>query len=78
MDVTDGTRKVYCGMLRCIDVAVEDLMVALHENYYYDNTLVIFAGDNGGQYIVHYNTAPPFPKMGPHKNVICDVRCIPA
>ena len=48
VDVADETRQVYCGMLRCIDTSVEALMVALSESGYYESTLVIFAGDNGG------------------------------
>lgn len=46
--ISDETRQVYCGMLRCIDTSVEGIIATLGENGYYDNTLFVFAGDNGG------------------------------
>eukprot|EP00041_Stephanoeca_diplocostata_P002344 m.25893 g.25893 ORF g.25893 m.25893 type:complete len:553 (-) comp13226_c0_seq8:1291-2949(-) len=46
--MTDSTRQVYCGMMRCIDTSVEGVMAAVSESGFLDNTLVIFAGDNGG------------------------------
>jgi arylsulfatase A-like enzyme len=35
-------------MMRCIDTAVESVMSAVSSGGFLDNTLVIFAGDNGG------------------------------
>lgn len=46
--MTDETRQVYCGMIRCIDSSIEGMMVALSDNGYYANTIVFMAGDNGG------------------------------
>jgi len=47
-DMSDSSRKTYCGMMRCIDASVEGLMAALSAYGYYANTLIFFAGDNGG------------------------------
>jgi arylsulfatase A-like enzyme len=47
-DFGDSTRKTYCGMMRSLDTNVESLMVALTENDYVNNTLIVFTGDNGG------------------------------
>ena len=35
-------------MMRCIDTSVEGIMAALSESGFYDDTLFVFAGDNGG------------------------------
>jgi len=35
-------------MMRCIDTSVEGIMATLSETGYYDDTLFVFAGDNGG------------------------------
>lgn len=47
-EISDDSRLVYCGMMRCIDSSVQSLMAALSTYGYYANTLVVFSGDNGG------------------------------
>eukprot|EP00038_Savillea_parva_P028242 m.63962 g.63962 ORF g.63962 m.63962 type:complete len:567 (+) comp8190_c0_seq1:1650-3350(+) len=45
---SDSSRQTYCGMMRCIDTAVEAIMSTVSQYGFLDNTLVIFSGDNGG------------------------------
>jgi arylsulfatase B len=45
---SSSSRKVYCGMMKCIDTAVQSVMSAISSAGFLDNTLVVFAGDNGG------------------------------
>lgn len=43
-----GNRAIYAGMLACMDEAVGKIVAAVDENGSRDNTLFIFASDNGG------------------------------
>lgn len=48
VNIADETRQVYCGMIRCIDTAVEGLMATASSLGLTENIVVIFSGDNGG------------------------------
>ncbi|KAF8355488.1 sul-3 [Pristionchus pacificus] len=41
-------RRVYCGMLAAMDVAIARVVKALKQRGLYDNTIIIFSSDNGG------------------------------
>eukprot|EP01084_Bolivina_argentea_P005072 9586_1 len=41
-------RKVYCAMIACIDEGVGNITNVLKKNNMFDNTVIIFASDNGG------------------------------
>lgn len=46
--ITDMNRRVYAAMIAALDDAVGTVLAALERNGLADNTLVIFASDNGG------------------------------
>lgn len=47
--IEDEQRRTYAAMIDCMDQGVGRVMKALNENGLHDNTLVIFASDNGGR-----------------------------
>ncbi|XP_067934002.1 arylsulfatase J-like [Watersipora subatra] len=46
--MTDGQRKSYSAMVSAIDEGVGEIVDALTEKGLYDNTVIIFTSDNGG------------------------------
>ena len=49
--IEDYQRKGVCAMGAHLDVAVHNISQALKENGMWDNTLFIFANDNGENYV---------------------------
>jgi Arylsulfatase A and related enzymes len=47
-NVEDPTRRVYAGMVACLDDQVGRVVEALNKKKLRDNTLIIFQSDNGG------------------------------
>lgn len=47
-DQLKDSRRIYAGMLAAMDEAVGQVIAALKEKGMFDNTLVVFASDNGG------------------------------
>jgi arylsulfatase A-like enzyme len=47
-EVADHNKRVYYGMIAALDDAIGELLVALESNGLRENTIVIFASDNGG------------------------------
>ncbi|MFT6751514.1 MAG: arylsulfatase A-like enzyme [Candidatus Azotimanducaceae bacterium] len=46
--ITDHTERTYAGMIRGLDRGIGQVLKALDDNEIADNTIVIFASDNGG------------------------------
>lgn len=46
--ITDHTERTYAGMIRGLDRGIGHVLKALDDNGIADNTIVIFASDNGG------------------------------
>lgn len=47
-DVTDPTRKTYCAMASALDDQVARIVATLEKRGLRENTLIVFASDNGG------------------------------
>jgi arylsulfatase A-like enzyme len=47
-NIDDPTRRIYAGMVTCLDDEVERVVTALDKKGLRDNTLIIFQSDNGG------------------------------
>jgi len=47
-DISDPTRRIYAGMVACLDDQVGRVVAALEQKGMRDNTIIIFHSDNGG------------------------------
>src|SRR5262249_14527054 len=47
-DIADPTRRIYAGMVTCLDDNIGRVVAALDQKGIRDNTLIIFHSDNGG------------------------------
>ncbi len=47
-NIDDPTRRIYAGMLTCLDDQIGRVVAALDKKKLRDNTLIIFQSDNGG------------------------------
>lgn len=47
-DIKDKDRRTYAAMVYAIDRGVGELVKSLKENHQFDNTLIVFLSDNGG------------------------------
>lgn len=62
----DKRRRVYAGMVTCLDDAIGKILAALHEKGADRNTLVFFSSDNGGA----TNTAADNAPLRGHKGLL--------
>uniref|UniRef100_A0A914WDI9 Sulfatase N-terminal domain-containing protein n=1 Tax=Plectus sambesii TaxID=2011161 RepID=A0A914WDI9_9BILA len=51
-------RRIYCGMLNALDEAIGRVVKALRDLDLYENTIIIFSSDNGGQTMAGGNNFP--------------------
>lgn len=56
--IRNEARRIYCGMVNALDIAVGKLINVLKETGHYDNTIIIFNTDNGGQTLDGGNNWP--------------------
>ena len=47
--VLDPSRRVFCAMALCMDEGIANVTAALKRAGLYNNSIVFFTGDNGGQ-----------------------------
>jgi len=47
--VEDEDRRVYSAMVTAMDDAIKDVVESLKQNDLYDNTVIVFVSDNGGE-----------------------------
>ncbi|MFG0305738.1 MAG: arylsulfatase [Phycisphaerales bacterium JB040] len=47
-DIQEPTRRIYAGMVSCLDDQIGRVVAALEERGMRDNTLIVFHSDNGG------------------------------
>ncbi|KAK7095155.1 hypothetical protein V1264_006600 [Littorina saxatilis] len=57
-DIEDSNRRVFAGMATCLDEGVRNVTTALQNKGMWDNTVVIFSADNGGQVYFSGNNWP--------------------
>lgn len=60
-DIKDKDRRTYAAMVYAVDRGVGDIVKALKANKQYDNTLIVFLSDNGGN---TQHAATNFPLKG--------------
>ncbi|XP_056421409.1 arylsulfatase J isoform X2 [Hyla sarda] len=56
--ITNVNRRRYAAMLSCLDEAVNNITVALQEYGFYENSVIIYSSDNGGQPMAGGNNWP--------------------
>ena len=47
-DIVQYNRRIYAGMVKCLDDAVGDVVEASKDGGLWDNTVLVFTTDNGG------------------------------
>uniref|UniRef100_A0A8C7WSJ5 Arylsulfatase family, member J n=1 Tax=Oryzias sinensis TaxID=183150 RepID=A0A8C7WSJ5_9TELE len=47
--ISNLSRRKYAAMVSCLDEAIQNLTLALKRYGYYDNTVIVYSSDNGGQ-----------------------------
>jgi arylsulfatase A-like enzyme len=47
-DISDPTRRIYAGMVTCLDDQIGRVVTALEKKGMRDNTIIVFHSDNGG------------------------------
>ncbi|WP_297090385.1 sulfatase-like hydrolase/transferase [uncultured Draconibacterium sp.] len=57
-EIEDKDRKTYAGMVYAVDRGVGDIINTLKENGQFENTLIVFLSDNGGNTDRGANNAP--------------------
>ncbi|OCT97139.1 arylsulfatase J [Xenopus laevis] len=56
--ITNENRRRYAAMLSCLDDAVNNVTTALKKYGFYDNSVIIYSSDNGGQPMAGGNNWP--------------------
>ncbi|XP_069832909.1 arylsulfatase J [Dendropsophus ebraccatus] len=56
--ITNVNRRRYAAMLSCLDEAVNNITTALQKYGFYENSLIIYSSDNGGQPMAGGNNWP--------------------
>ncbi|KAG8592980.1 hypothetical protein GDO81_000684 [Engystomops pustulosus] len=56
--ITNVNRRRYAAMLLCLDEAVNNITMALHKYGFYENSVIIYSSDNGGQPMAGGNNWP--------------------
>ncbi|CAK9304792.1 unnamed protein product [Gordionus sp. m RMFG-2023] len=57
-NITNKNRRLFCGMVEQIDLAVGKIVLALKRRGLYNDTLIVFTSDNGGQVLHGGNNYP--------------------
>jgi arylsulfatase A-like enzyme len=61
-DIPDKQRREYCAMISCLDDQVGRIVAALEKKGMRDNTIILFASDNGGATSALFATGARSPK----------------
>ncbi|CAH2300714.1 arylsulfatase J [Pelobates cultripes] len=56
--ITNENRRRYAAMLSCLDDAVNNVTIALKKYGFYENSVIIYSSDNGGQPMAGGNNWP--------------------